>query len=159
MAVRIRMKKLGRKHRPFFRICAMDSRKPRDGRAIEELGHYDPMVRDKSQRVTLNMERIDYWMSVGATPSDKVAVLIKKVKANKWGEASAPPPLTPPKAPPEPEPEAPAEDANATTEEAAEATAETEEKPAEDAATDGGESEKTCQAEMKLFTQTVSGTA
>jgi small subunit ribosomal protein S16 len=134
------MKKLGRKHRPFFRICAMDSRKPRDGRAIEELGHYDPMVRDKSQRVTLNMERIDYWMSVGATPSDKVAVLIKKVKANKWGEASAPPPLTPPKAPPEPEPEAPAEDANATTEEAAEATAETEEKPAEDAATDGGES-------------------
>ncbi|MBT4863815.1 MAG: 30S ribosomal protein S16 [Planctomycetaceae bacterium] len=134
------MKKLGRKHRPFFRICAMDSRKPRDGRAIEELGHYDPMVRDKSQRVTLNLERIEYWLSVGATPSDKVAVLIKKVKANNWGEASAPPPLTPPKAPPEPEPEAPAEDAEATTEEAAEATAETEEKLAEDAATDGGES-------------------
>ena len=77
MAVRIRMKKLGRKHRPFFRICVMDSRKPRDGKAIEEVGTYDPMIREKSDRVTLKMERIDYWMSVGATPSDKVATLIK----------------------------------------------------------------------------------
>ncbi|MFV0444987.1 MAG: 30S ribosomal protein S16, partial [Planctomycetaceae bacterium] len=51
MAVRIRMKMLGRKHRPFFRICVMDQRSPRNGRAIEELGHYDPMKRDKSQRV------------------------------------------------------------------------------------------------------------
>jgi small subunit ribosomal protein S16 len=142
VAVRIRMKKMGRKHRPFFRICAMDSRKPRDGRAIEELGHYDPMVRDKSQRVKLNLERIEYWLSVGATPSDKVAVLIKKVKANKWGVAAAPPPLTPPKAPPEPEPEAPAEDAEAATEEGATAEAATEsaKKPAEETKTEGGKS-------------------
>ena len=117
MAVRIRMKRMGRKHRPFFRICAMDSQKPRDGKAIEELGHYDPMVRDKSQRVKLNLERIEYWLSVGAQPSDKVAVLIKKFKANKWGQGSAPAPLTPPKAPPPPEPEAaPAEEAAETTE-------------------------------------------
>jgi small subunit ribosomal protein S16 len=95
----------------------MDSQKPRDGKAIEELGYYDPMVRDKSQRVKLNLERIEYWLSVGAQPSDKVAVLIKKVKANKWGQGSSPAPLTPPKAPPPPEPEAaPAEEAAETTE-------------------------------------------
>ena len=68
MAVRIRMKKMGRKHRPFFRICVMDSRSPRDGKAIEELGFYDPMVRIKKDRVKLNMERVDYWVGVGAQP-------------------------------------------------------------------------------------------
>ena len=45
--VRLRMKAMGRRHRPFFRICAMDSRKPRDGRPIEELGHYDPMCQER----------------------------------------------------------------------------------------------------------------
>ncbi|MFQ5731280.1 MAG: 30S ribosomal protein S16 [Planctomycetaceae bacterium] len=112
MAVRIRMKRLGRRHRPFFRICVMDSRKPRDGAAIEEVGSYDPMVRDKSKRVTLNLERIDYWISVGAQPSDNVATLIKKMKADNWGTPAAPPPMTAPKPLPEPEPapEAPAEE-------------------------------------------------
>ncbi|MGH7201132.1 MAG: 30S ribosomal protein S16 [Planctomycetaceae bacterium] len=121
MAVRIRMKRLGRKHRPFFRICVMDQRQPRDGAAIEELGHYDPMVRDKSQRVSLKMERVEHWLSVGAQPSEKVAALIRKVKSNRFGTAAPPPPLTPPKAPPEPEPEA-AEEAPA--EAAAEETSE-----------------------------------
>ena len=101
MAVRIRMKRMGRKHRPFFRICVMDSQKPRDGKAIEEVGFYDPILQDKSERVKLKMNRIDYWISVGAQPSDKVATLIKKVKTNTFGTAAAPPPLTPPK---EPEP-------------------------------------------------------
>ena len=78
MAVRLRMKKLGRKHRPFFRICAMDSRNPRDGRVIEELGHYDPMIRDTDARVVLKRERVDYWLGVGAKPTPKVAVLIRK---------------------------------------------------------------------------------
>lgn len=78
MAVRIRMKRLGRRHRPFYRICAMDARTPRDGNAIEELGTYDPMVRDVDARAVLNRERIDYWLSVGAKPTEKVAVLIKK---------------------------------------------------------------------------------
>ena len=78
MAVRLRMKKLGRKHRPFFRICAMDSHSPRDGRVIEELGHYDPMVRDTDARVVLKAERVDYWLGVGAQPTPKVAVLIRK---------------------------------------------------------------------------------
>ena len=78
MAVRLRMKKLGRKHRPFFRICAMDSRNPRDGRVIEELGYYDPKVRDTDARVVLKRDRVDYWLGVGAKPTPKVAVLIRK---------------------------------------------------------------------------------
>ena len=78
MAVRIRLKMMGRKHRPFFRLCAVDARKPRDGRVLEELGIYDPMVADTDARAVLRGERIDYWLGVGAIPSPKVAVLIKK---------------------------------------------------------------------------------
>ncbi len=111
MSVRIRMKKLGRTHRPFFRICVMDSRVPRDGKTIEEIGTYDPMVREKSERVKMNLERVDYWLSVGAQPSEKVNVLIRKVRDNDWGTVKEPPPMTAPKAP---EPEAaPAEEASA----------------------------------------------
>ena len=66
MAVRIRMKKLGRKHRPFYRICAMEQRTPRDGRVLEELGTYDPMVPETDARARLDGERIKYWLSVGA---------------------------------------------------------------------------------------------
>jgi len=76
--VRIRMKSFGRRHRPFYRICAMDARSPRDGRAIEELGHYDPMVRNKDARTVLNASRIRYWLSVGAQPSEKVQALLNK---------------------------------------------------------------------------------
>lgn len=78
MTVRIRLKKLGRKHRPFYRVCAMDQRSPRGGKVLEELGTYDPMVHDTDARALLNGERINYWISVGAQPSEKVAVLIKK---------------------------------------------------------------------------------
>ena len=78
MAVRIRLKKMGRKGRPFFRICAVDSRVPRDGKVIEELGYYDPMVRDTDARAILKRERVDYWLSVGAQPSEKASILIKK---------------------------------------------------------------------------------
>ncbi len=76
--VRIRMKSMGRKHRPFFRICAIDLRKPRDGREIEVLGTYDPLVPDTDARVTLDHERVQHWLSVGAQPSEKVKVLLKK---------------------------------------------------------------------------------
>jgi small subunit ribosomal protein S16 len=78
VAVRIRMKMMGRKHRPFFRICAIDGRNPRDGRVLEELGTYDPMVSETDARALLKSDRIEYWVSVGAQPSDKVKVLIKK---------------------------------------------------------------------------------
>ena len=82
MAVVIRMKRMGRTHRPFYRICATDRRTPRDGRVIEELGTYDPSVPDTNARCTIKAERVDYWLSVGAQPSDKVRVLIKKFGTN-----------------------------------------------------------------------------
>lgn len=82
MAVRIRMKKMGRTHRPFFRLCAIDQRSPRDGRVIEELGQYDPMCPETDARAVLKGERIDYWIGVGAQPSDKAKVLIKKYGSN-----------------------------------------------------------------------------
>ena len=114
--VRIRMKSFGRRHRPFYRICAMDARTPRDGKAIEELGHYDPMVRNTEARTVLNVNRIRYWLSVGAQPSEKVAALLKRhgVKKPEQGEpielptppAPAPPPAAvatpPPPTPPTP---------------------------------------------------------
>ena len=83
--VRIRMKSFGRRHRPFFRICAMDSRTPRDGRSIEELGHHDPMVRNVEARTSLNVNRIRYWLSVGAQPSEKVQALLKRYGVKKPG--------------------------------------------------------------------------
>jgi len=82
VAVVIRMKRMGRTHRPFYRICATDRRTPRDGRVIEELGTYDPSVPDTNARCTIKAERVDYWLSVGAQPSDKVRVLIKKFGTN-----------------------------------------------------------------------------
>jgi small subunit ribosomal protein S16 len=72
------MKSFGRRHRPFFRICAMDSRTGRDGRPIEELGHYDPLVRNLESRAVLNVNRIRYWLSVGAQPSEKVAAILNR---------------------------------------------------------------------------------
>lgn len=82
MAVKIRMKRLGRKNRPFFRVCAVDCRTMRDGRVLEELGHYDPLVAETDARAVLKGERIDYWLSVGAQPSEKCTVLIKKYGTN-----------------------------------------------------------------------------
>lgn len=80
MAVRIRLKKLGRSHRPYYRICVMDARTPRDGKTIEEIGTYDPMIRDTDKRVTIDAERVDYWLGVGALPTEKVKILIDKYK-------------------------------------------------------------------------------
>ena len=82
MAVRLRLKRMGRRHRPFFRICAMDGRSARDGKVIEELGYYDPMVPDVDARTILKGERVDYWLGVGAQPTPKVGVLIKKYGTN-----------------------------------------------------------------------------
>jgi small subunit ribosomal protein S16 len=72
------MKQLGRKHRPYYRIVAIDGRQPRDGRIIEELGSYDPMIKNTDERVRLKADRVKYWMSVGAKPTEKVQVLLRK---------------------------------------------------------------------------------
>jgi small subunit ribosomal protein S16 len=135
------MKRIGRKHRSFFRICATDSRSPRDGRVIEEIGTYDPSITDTDARTTLNGERLKYWLGVGAKPSEKVAILIKKygpegirsaeqaaAKAKLAGPKAIPEPgaptwvFRPKKEEPAPAPAAPAESAPAEAAPAAEAT-------------------------------------
>ena len=85
MAVRLRLKRMGRKKRPFYRVVAADSRFPRDGRHLEVLGHYNPML--QPHEVKLHLERVDYWLSVGAKPSDTVASLIKQVRSGADGAA------------------------------------------------------------------------
>ncbi len=95
MAVRIRMKKMGRKHRMYFRIVAIDSRQPRDGRVIEELGTYDPLVPNVDETTTLKPDRIKYWLGVGAKPSERCAVLFKKYMT-KWEEKQAQAAAAPP---------------------------------------------------------------
>jgi small subunit ribosomal protein S16 len=75
------MKKMGRTHRHYFRIVAIDHRQPRDGKVIEELGSYDPHVAKTDDRVKLIPSRIKYWQSVGAKPSEQVQVLINKYMA------------------------------------------------------------------------------
>lgn len=72
------MTKMGRRHRPYFRIVATDARSPRDGKYLEALGTYDPLKRDKDARVSLKADRVKYWLSVGAQPSKKVNILLKK---------------------------------------------------------------------------------
>ena len=76
MAVRIRLKKLGRKKRPFYRVVAIDSRFKRDGREIERLGWYDPIQDNNS--CNLNEERVLHWLNQGAKPSDTVQGLFRK---------------------------------------------------------------------------------
>ena len=77
MPVRLRLQRFGRKKSPFYRLVAADSRASRDGKFIEMLGTYDPIAReDKVKEVRLNMDRIRYWLGVGAQPSDRVARLL-----------------------------------------------------------------------------------
>jgi len=76
--VKLRMKRFGRRHLSFFRINAVDSRRPRDGRIIEELGWYDPNAKTPESRVSLKRERIEYWLGAGAQPSDTVRQLLVK---------------------------------------------------------------------------------
>jgi len=78
VAVRLRLKRMGRRHCSFFRLNAMDSRAPRNGKVIEELGWYDPNAKTIEKQVSLNRERIEYWLSVGAQPSDTVNDLLKR---------------------------------------------------------------------------------
>lgn len=78
MPVRIRMKRIGAKNTPVFRIVVADSRSPRDGKCIEELGTYSPLK--KGDNFTLDLGRANYWVSKGAQPSDTVASFIKRAK-------------------------------------------------------------------------------
>ena len=76
--VRLRLTRLGRKKLPFYRVVATDSRNQRDGKNIEVLGYYDPMK--QPAEVKIDLSRVDYWLGVGASPSDTVSPLIKRVR-------------------------------------------------------------------------------
>ena len=69
---------MGRRHRPFFRINAIDSRAPRDGRILEKLGHYDPILKDVDKQVVIDLERVKFWLDKGAVPSDSVSEILLK---------------------------------------------------------------------------------
>lgn len=78
MAVKIRMKRVGAKNTPVFRIVVADERSPRDGKCIEEVGTYQPQK--KGDNVVLKQDRVDYWLGKGAQPSDTVASFIRKAR-------------------------------------------------------------------------------
>jgi len=80
MAVTLRLTRMGAKKKPFYRVVAADSRCPRDGRFIEKLGHYDPMT--EPPVLKMDLERVDYWIGVGAQPSDTVTQLITKARSS-----------------------------------------------------------------------------
>ena len=85
MAVKIRMSRQGRRHRPFFRINVIDSRTPRDGTIIEKLGHYDPLEKAADKQLVLNLERVKFWLDKGAIPSDSVSeILLRKGIKHKY---------------------------------------------------------------------------
>lgn len=91
MALKLRMARGGRRNMPFYRIVVADSRAPRDGKFIEKLGTYNPLVsNDNPNRVVLNIERIKYWLSQGAQPSDRIAMLLGKagvIDMPKWNDS------------------------------------------------------------------------
>ena len=76
MAVRLRLKRMGAKHRPFYRIIVADSRSPRDGRRLDEIGYYDP--RQQPSRVVFHEDKLTAWLRQGARPSATVAQLMKQ---------------------------------------------------------------------------------
>ena len=77
--VKIRLRRMGAKKAPYYRIVVADSRSPRDGRFIEEIGTYDPVAEDN--KVNVEMDRVEYWIKNGAQPTETVRGLLKKVQA------------------------------------------------------------------------------
>lgn len=81
MAVKIRLTRLGAKKKPFYRVVIANSTAPRDGKFIEIIGTYDPMLaKENPARIKLKQERVQYWLSVGAQPTERVAKLITLCK-------------------------------------------------------------------------------
>lgn len=158
MALSIRLSRGGAKKRPYYRIVVADSRSPRDGRFIERLGTYNPLLpKEHEDRVRLKEERIKYWLGEGAKPSDRVARFLGEAELAPMPAQRNNPNKAKPKAKaqerlkeaeeakkaaeaapePAPEPEAPAEEAAA--EEPAAEEAPAEEAPAEEAAAEEAE--------------------
>lgn len=76
----IRLARTGSKKRPFYHLSVADQRFPRDGRFIERVGFFNPVARGQEERLRVDLERVDYWVSKGAQVSDRVAKLVKEVK-------------------------------------------------------------------------------
>jgi len=85
--VRIRLTRRGAKKKPFYRLVAADQRAPRDGRFIEQLGYYNPMKEPSIMK--FDLERVDYWLSKGAQPTDTAAGLIERYRAEGSAEPAA----------------------------------------------------------------------
>ena len=127
--VKIRLRRFGKKNTPVYRVVVADGRSPRDGRIIEEIGTYDPLL--KNNNFTLNLDRVDYWLGVGAQPSDTVASFIRKARKGPEEEVTEEPVAEAVDAPVEPEP-APEPEVAEPEEPAAEEAAEPEEPAAEE---------------------------
>lgn len=128
MAMKIRLARGGSKKRPFYRIVAADSRMPRDGRFIEKLGTYNPLLpKDNEDRVRMNVERIQHWLDQGAKPTDRVARMLEAAGLREKAERN-----NPNKAKPGKKAQERAEEKAAKAAEAAEAEAPAEEAAAEE---------------------------
>ena len=91
MSMKIRLARGGSKKRPFYSIVAADSRMPRDGRFIEKLGTYNPLLpKDSEERVKMNMERVQYWLGQGAQPTDRVARFLEAAGVREKTERNNP---------------------------------------------------------------------
>ena len=100
--VKIRLRRFGKKNTPVYRVVVADKRSPRDGSIIEEIGTYDPLL--KRNNFTLKLDRVDYWLGVGAQPSDTVASFIRKARKGPVEEADEEPVVEAVEAPAAPEP-------------------------------------------------------
>ena len=78
MSVKLRLKRFGRLHVACYRIAAVDTRRPRDGRVVEEIGSYNPSAKEADKQIQLDRQRAEYWLSVGAQPSDTVRQILKR---------------------------------------------------------------------------------
>ncbi len=138
MAMKIRLARGGSKKRPHYSIVAADSRMPRDGRFIEKLGTYNPLLpKDSEDRVKMNMERVEYWLGQGAQSTDRIARMLEAAGVREKAERNNPTKAKPGKKAQEraEEKAAKAADAaDAAADEAAAAEAPAEEAPAEEAA-------------------------
>ena len=142
MAMKIRLARGGSKKRPFYRIVASDSRMPRDGRFIEKLGTYNPLLpKDSEERVKMDVERVKYWLDQGAKPTDRVARFLEAAGTLEKTERNNPEKAKPGKKAQERQEEKAAAEAEAPVEEAPAEEAPAEEAPAEDAAADEAKAE------------------
>jgi len=90
MAVKLRLMRMGRRNRPFYRINAVEARTPRDGKILEKLGHYDPIEKDPAKQVVLNRQRTEFWLAQGAIPTDTVSqILLRQGIKHKYAEQKA----------------------------------------------------------------------